>query len=102
MWKWWRRLIVRPETVARDVLIAPDVRRPSRRRQRTLRKEYKRNEAARKPPYARVRLETLGEVLWVLLEREWRGGMTMTVPPQTPDWFARPVEPPEPADLRGA
>ncbi len=49
----------------------PDMSEPSPERQAEFRAAYEVNIAAGKEPYAGVRIQTLGEVLWIQRERGW-------------------------------
>jgi hypothetical protein len=53
----------------------PDTREPDAARQAELRAAYEANVAAGKPPYSGVAIRTLGEVEWILRERDWSGDM---------------------------
>lgn len=54
----------------------PDVSEPSEHRKHYLRAIYEQNRLAGQAPYAKVQIKTLGEVLWILLERGWAGGLS--------------------------
>ena len=101
---WWGRLVSRPAAMTQSVIVAPDLNIPSRGRQKSIRSELKRNEALRKPPCDGVRLKTLGELLWILREKQWRGGMKDAPPLLMPKWIAELNDKgySEPAILRGA
>lgn len=86
MWVRWKRTPVQPPTTPEGIAL-PDLGLPSKRRQRALQDAFKANEAARKPPCLNVRIETLGEVLWALSERGWRGGVSEHAPLSAPDWL---------------
>jgi uncharacterized protein YjbI with pentapeptide repeats len=49
----------------------PDTSEPTPERQAELRAAYESDVAAGNPPYAGVRMHTLGEVQWILRERDW-------------------------------
>jgi hypothetical protein len=52
----------------------PDTAEPSPRRQGELRTAYDANVVAGKPPYDNVWIQTLGELQWIMREREWHAG----------------------------
>src|SRR5260370_23568478 len=58
-----------------DVGDDPIVRRPSLLRRLQLRWAYHANVRSGKEPYASVRLRNLGELLFILSERKWPGGL---------------------------
>lgn len=72
---------------------APDESEPRPERQDTLRKQYEQNVAAHRSPYAGVRIQSLGELRWILRERDWSGEM---------DAGGRDRPNLDEADLRGA
>jgi hypothetical protein len=49
----------------------PDTSEPTLERQAELHAAYEANVAAGEPPYDEVRIHTLGEVEWILRERDW-------------------------------
>ena len=53
----------------------PDNSEPTPERQAELRKVYEANVAVGKPPYAGVRVDTRGELRWILQERGWTPSM---------------------------
>src|SRR6476646_8105315 len=64
------------QPAARDAATSdgqPDDTTPTSERQAELRAAYAANIAAGRPPYANVRLNTRGEVRWILQERGWSG-----------------------------
>ena|GEM_PF-1056192 len=67
----------------------PDISEPNPERQDELRAAYKANVATGKPPYEKVKIRTLGEVHWILRERDWSVDVFL---PQGKQW----------PDLRGA
>jgi len=76
----------------------PDDTTPTPERQAELRAAYDANIAAGRPPYANVRLNTRGEVRWILQERGWSGEPDA----YTVKYVLTPKgEEARPADLRG-
>ena len=71
----------------------PDPTMPSPKRQKQLEKAYVANIEAEKPPYAGVRIATLGELLWILRERNWKGGANPADPAlkEHMGWFTEPT-----------
>jgi uncharacterized protein YjbI with pentapeptide repeats len=63
----------------------PDTREPMPERQAELRAAYEANVAAGKPPYDEVYIQTLGEVQWILRERDWSGDTILPEGKQRPD-----------------
>lgn len=61
-----------------DAFPKPDDSEPSWERKAQLRAKYDANVKAGKPPYASVIIRTLGEVKWIMREREWRTGTGAT------------------------
>jgi hypothetical protein len=53
----------------------PNTSEPSVERQAELRAAYEANAAAGKPPYEKMRIRTLGELQWILRERDWSGDL---------------------------
>jgi hypothetical protein len=61
------------ERVAGQDQDKPDESEPNDKRQEQLRANYDLNMAEGRPPYDRVWIETLGELNWILQERQWSG-----------------------------
>jgi hypothetical protein len=57
---------------------ARDTNDPTPERQAELRAAYEANVAADKPPYEKVQIRTLGEVTWILRERNWSVDFVLT------------------------
>ena len=81
---------------------------PDGGRQRTLRRALKANDKQLRPrpPCDGVRIASLGELLWLLCERHWHGGLTAAGQERlapTANWFtASPRAAEHTMDLRGA
>ncbi len=68
-----------------------DPREPRNRRITELKRAYAENIARSMTPYYKVQIKTLGEVLWILLEREWPGGLVSnhSLAPEDIKWFVQ-------------
>lgn len=72
----------------------PDPSRPSVRRRRVLSQASCKNVSAGRPPYAGIHISSLGEVLWILVEHCWAGGILDggVVPQESVAWFSEAFE----------
>jgi hypothetical protein len=62
-----------------------DTNEPTPERQAELRAAYEANVAAGKPPYQGVVIRTLGELQWILRERDWPVTVDLPKGKQRPD-----------------
>ena len=62
-------------TEAMDIQSSPLDQEPDIERKARLHQAYVANIAAGQPPYARVQIRTLGELMWIMRERDWHTAM---------------------------